>query len=161
MAENREDVLLAMKELKRQGEKLRRRLGDEFVTRFDDSPEGRDIQRGIEDLLAGRVTVEDASAEIERRDEALAKEIRASDDPGMISALDAENEVRAKSQKTNGAAELLAADAFRDASLGIAKEDWILEVLNGHGDDQEAQLGCLKLIAALWQDGPWPWPRTL
>jgi hypothetical protein len=153
VTENRQqdDVLLAMKELMRQTKKLSREFGDEA---FDSS-----LGDGIEDLKAGGPpkTLE----EIERYEEILAKEIRASDDPGMVTALDAENEVRTKSQNSCETAQLLARDAARDASLGITKEDWILEVLRGHGDDQEAQLGCLKHIAALWQDGPWPWPRTL
>jgi hypothetical protein len=156
----RDYVLLGMKELKRQFQKLRFRFGDEvFSLQFGNSPEGQDILRVVEDLKAGRITAEDASAEIEQCEEIIAKDIRATDDPGMITTLDAENEVRAKSQKPWGAAELLVSDAVRDAALGITKEDWILDVLKGHGHDEEAQLGCLKIIIELWQKGPWPWPR--
>lgn len=56
-------------------------------------------------------------------------------------------------------AELLASDAAGRAGDGISKEEWISEVLTGHSADDEAQLGCLKVILALWSDGFWPWPR--
>jgi hypothetical protein len=157
---DRDDVLLATKELIRQVKKLRRRYGNvAFAGNFGDSPEGRSMLDVIEDLSAERTTVEDATAEIERCEEIIARNIRATDDPGMITALDAENEARAKSEKPWGAAELLISDAARDAAMGIRKEDWILEVLKGHGEDEEAQLACLKIIIDLWQKGPWVWPR--
>ncbi|MFY9732478.1 MAG: hypothetical protein WAK24_17845 [Candidatus Acidiferrales bacterium] len=142
----------------RQVKKLNRRYGDEVLDPVD-SPEGRLMFHVIEDLRAERTTVEDATAEIERCGEIIARNIRATDDPGMITALDAENEARAKSEEPWGAAELLVSDAARDAALGIAKEDWILDVLKGHGEDEESQLGCLKIIVTLWQEGPWVWPR--
>ena len=81
------------------------------------------------------------------------------DAPETVMSLRAEKEAKTKGLSQTG--QLLASDSSRAASEGLSKGKWIEEVLNGHGSDEWAQLGCLKHIVTLWADGPWPWPRDL
>jgi len=58
-------------------------------------------------------------------------------------------------------AQLLIADAAREAHQGICEEDWIIQVIKGHQGNAVAWTESLKAILTLREQGPWPWPREL
>jgi len=160
MKDNSQDEsVLALKELKRQSEKMRDTMGDEAMDRaLASSSEVQDLERAIENLCNGRITVEQAQHELDHAEELIGQAAREADDPELVTSVEAQNEARARQLPL--AAELLVSDAVRSAAQGISKEQWIAEVLRGHERDEAAQLGCLRHIVTLWNDGPWPWPRT-
>ena len=153
--EEKEETVLALKEVNRQFEKMRRMYGDEVM---GDALSTQGFTECFADLLAGRITAtEDAQQRLDSFEEVLAQEMRATNDPMMVTGLDAENEAKAKQLPV--AARMLIWDAVRSAAGGVTKEQWIAEVLSGHASDETAQLGCLRHIVTLWSDGPWAWPR--
>ena len=156
MTNERKELLLVAKELRRQAMALRRRHGDDFdeaITKVLDSEPGESLKNP---------TVEN-NEKLRERVESMANEY---DDPGMIMRLRAERQCGAAGLPE--IAQLLADDAMRSAANGVTKETWIAEVLEGHGNDEdstaseneEAQLACMKFIVALWTNGPWAWPRA-
>lgn len=154
----KQDLLLYSKELKRQFENLRR-LGIDVDEVVEESPEAQAFISNMEDFNAGRITAEQAAANIKNITDLTDNKMRDTGDPGLITVLDAESEALQKFSEMSVAVPLVR-DAVLNADRGVTKEDWILEVLTGHGEDEDAQL-CLKIIIALWERGPWPWPRNL
>ncbi len=152
--QEKEETVLALKEVKRQFEKMRRIYGAEVM---GDSLPAQGLTEWPADLIAGRITAEDAEQRLDSFGEVLAQEMRATNDPMMVTGLDAENEAKAKHLRQ--AAQMLIWDAVRSAAAGATKEQWIAEVLSGHEGDEAAQLGCLRHIVTLWREGPWAWPR--
>lgn len=155
---SREEVVLAMKEQMRQVQHMIASIGSEAVDEHLQSQESQEVFAKATELLAGKITVEEFEAATQHVFEELAAIVRKTDDPVGVTTLDVENEAAAKNLAP--AAQLLAVDATRRAGDGISKEDWILEVLKGHAADEDAQLGCMRLIVTLWSEGPWPWPRS-
>ncbi len=127
----RDDAVLGLKEVKRQYEKMRRTFGPEAIDDAFTSASAQDFEKVIAGLSAGRITADDAEAELERATELFAQTVRATDDPMMVTALDADNEAKAK--QLPQIAQLLIFDAVRSAAEGATKEQWIAEVLSGHG----------------------------
>jgi hypothetical protein len=157
---SQEEILLACRELMRQAAKMRNAYGDEAINQaLSSSPEADLLTNVFEGLSSGRLTQDDVQENIDEVDELLGRATRESDDPGFILALDAENVAIAKG--LSDAARLLVSDAFKSAAQGVAKEEWIAEVLRGHvSSGARLQLGCLNYIVQLWDDGPWAWPEA-
>lgn len=155
--EDKNELILTMKELIRQWTKMRNLLGDAVLDEIMAGALFQDMERSMADLLAGRTTPEEAQRALDENEERIARFGRETGDPGIITSLDAENESKAKELPET--AQLLAKDAANCAAAGQSKEQWISDVLSGHAGDDAAQLGCLKHIVRLWSDGPWPWPQ--
>lgn len=150
--EERNEAITALLELGRQTTELLERYGE-----FEFPEETATLQKTITDLRDGKISVEEADAITEEFDEGLSRSTRNSGDPSPITALDAENEAKAKGLPL--AAQLLARDAAMRCGEGLTKEQWIINILQGHAENEPAQLRCLKHIVAIWSDGPWPWPK--
>ncbi len=149
----REDVLLAMMELKRHAKKLHAKYGDQLF----DVDHRHESEALLRDVVAGTIDPEAAAAEIDCMEEAFASKARLTQNPAIITVLDAENEARARGLRPFE--QILVRDAVVDAAEGLTKETWIQSVLAGHEGCEWAQLECLKAIVLLWTNGPWPWPR--
>ncbi len=155
----KDEAVLCFKELKRQLREMRDKLGSDAVDdAMASSPLIRDLQNNIEALRDCRVTEDEAELENKRVGDLLAEAIREEGDPALVTSVDAE--IEAKAKHLSEAAQALLSDAVKSAGAGLSKERWIGDVLNGHIGDDEAQLGCLRHIVALWNDGPWAWPRV-
>jgi|SRR5580700_4257689 hypothetical protein len=151
-----EEVILAIRELMRQWQRMSESVGTEPIEDYLRSSGAREVFKRITELLKGEITIGEFEAATDHLHENTAAMARDVDDPAQVTMVDAENEAAAKNLAP--AARLLAVDAARRAGDGTSKEDWILEVLKGHASDEDAQLRCLRLIVALWSEGPWPWP---
>lgn len=153
MGEEREELILAFKEIRRQAKRL---LDAEGIDVRIPS-EIQDMEKLLQRFRAGLITEEEVVTELDRVTEETHRLARQTGDPGTVMGLDAENEVAARG--LGATAELLSADSHQAAQQGISKEKWIADVIAGHGGDDTAQISCLVLIIELWRNGPWPWPR--
>lgn len=156
--DERAEIILAMKELRRQFQIMRAVMGDEAVdSALSSSDLSQRLLAQIEELREGRISPTGAEAEQRAIDEWIDQAVAASDDPALVMAHRSESEAGIKGLPQT--AQLLASDAAKRAAAGLSREEWITEVLQGHKSDEAAQLGCLKYIVTLWSEGPWPWPR--
>ncbi len=152
MGEEREELILALKELRRQAKQLL----DAEGTDVEIPPESQDMEKRLQRFLAGQTTEEEVMMELDRVTEETRRLAREKGDPGTVMGIDAENEVVARG--LGPTAELLSADSYQAAQQGISKEKWIADVIAGHAGDDTAQITCLLHIIELWRTGPWPWP---
>jgi len=151
------EVALAIKEQMRQFDRMRDRLPGGVTNPHFESSEVQEVFQKISQLLKGEIRQEEFESVIGRlraEEAAIASKL---DDPTRLPMLHAEKDAAAKN--LSPVAKLLASGAARRAGDGLSKEEWISEVLTGHSADDEAQLGRLRFILALWSDGPWPWRR--
>jgi hypothetical protein len=153
----RDETALAGKELKRQWARMAQDLDEETLQATFESPVGRAADELMRAIVAGELSAEDIERRTEELNESIGRRARELDVPDIVMQLDTEKEAQAKSQPM--IAQFLAADAVRRASDGLSQEQWILEVIAGHGTDESAQIGCLSFILTLHRDGPWAWPR--
>lgn len=153
MGEEREELILAFKEMRRQAKRLLDAEGIDVKI----SPEIQDTEKRLQRFRAGLITEEEVLTELDRLTEETRRLARQMGDPGTVMGLDAENEVAARGLGVT--AELLSADSHQAAQQGIPKENWIADVIAGHAGDDTAQIHCLLHIIELWRNGPWPWPR--
>ena len=147
------EVLIVAKELMRQTEVFRRRYGGEPWGKDSDAVQG--IVNLMQGIQVGHITTADAAAEIQSIDERLEADISATNDPALATLK--RSEIEAEAKGLSHLARLLAWDASRAAAAGMTKEEWIMQVVTGHEDDEKAQITCLKYILVLWEQGPWPW----
>lgn len=159
MSGDREEAVLALKELLRQWKRLCDTEGSDAVSRVTSSPEFQAQEILIKRFTAGEISTEEMEQEGARFDELFRQRARQRGDPATIMALDAEDEASASNLAP--AAQLLLSDAIKSAGNGFSTEQWIADVLIGHAGDDSAQLGCLRHIVALWSGGGWPWPRDI
>jgi hypothetical protein len=115
-------------------------------------------EKTADDLLSGRVSLDPSQVSAKGAGETVVVGVRQMPGISFSTSLEADRESYIEDQGST--IELLASNAQARADAGLSKEQWISEVLNGHTDDDEAQIGCLLRIAELWKNGPWPWPRS-
>jgi hypothetical protein len=116
-------------------------------------------EKTADNLLSGRIPVDQSQVGTGSGEESLAGPVRQTPGRSVSVALNAEHEALAEGQALM--VQFLATNAQTRADAGLSKEQWIAEVLSGHADDDDAQIGCLLRIAELWKSGPWPWPRSV
>ena len=153
-----DDLKLAVKELRRQFEALRRRIGDEAIEDVMASSElAREFADYMEKSARGELSPESEEDELLHFSEEVERMAQEFDNPIALTQLRAENEARTK--QLSHIAGLLAYDAMRAAGEGISEEEWINEVQRGYEGDQTTSLACHEAIVRLRKNAPWAWPR--
>jgi hypothetical protein len=155
--DEREEIALSMKEMLRQSQALRETWGDDALDQSLQSDLGQQISATLMEVMEGHVTPAEAQTRLEESERQIEERfVEGSDDPATVMSHRAEKEAELKGLPST--AQLLVCDANKQAAAGVSKEEWIAEVLQGHADDDAAQLGCLACIVRLWSEGLLPWP---
>src|SRR5437016_54297 len=121
-----DEELLATKELQRQVQHAGVNLDEVSLPDVDTDAMISRLNQSVEDLLSGAVSPEDVEArnapieeQISALDERYSEQVRESGDPGLVTALDAENE--AKAEHFPHTAQLLVRDAAQRAAARPSK----------------------------------------
>jgi hypothetical protein len=114
----RADALLAMKELMRQFEAMRRRVGNEALDEALSRPGlMRECADLVEQLRSGQISQDQAEVEKERLQDYLEEQVQQVGDPVASMQIRAENEAQVKG--LSGTAQLLVTEKMRKPNEGV------------------------------------------
>ena len=156
------DVLLSLKEIRRQLEEMRAQFGDEVLNEaLNRSGLMCDVADLAEDIRKGRVSGEEAQASAEQNQRRLEALVVEADNPGVAMGLRAEYEAADKGLSST--AQKLATDAMRAAAEGLSAEEWTSKVLKYYeqpdyfGRDPSDHQEIHFQIEELRKAKVWPW----